>query len=403
MGKSKNRRGWSLVFDDQTSPTASEGDEGLDQKTVIDDGSLGAELAAALEDPRLKNVAITTPPSPTQDLVERTVRAPAPQFSSTSVGGEHLETDPPVPLSGPGMVLQAPPLPVDNESTAPHRQADLGSLMMTRPDTYEEQSLPDRLLEEGTLPPGGLPSVLAPPDSRPSWDEPVLVRATPNVGTRAVPDPARHKFTEEVEKTDLDIAAALGMAPLPANNAPMPVLAPPPPPNNEPKLADVLREVAEEKKGKKKSVGAYREGAQAEDLQRAAATSDSLARIIPVILMVFLLLGAIAVSVRMLRSGEGRNQTHVELRILPIGKGSGPVLRPSEQLTRLNIDTAPPGLLVLYKGEVLGRTPFSVDLPIELLGPAAAEVSSPYYEPWVGEWVPEAKGEFKILATLRPR
>jgi hypothetical protein len=64
MGKSKNRRGWSLVFDDQTSPTASEGDEGLDQKTVIDDGSLGAELAAALDDPRLKNVAVTTPPSP---------------------------------------------------------------------------------------------------------------------------------------------------------------------------------------------------------------------------------------------------------------------------------------------------------------------------------------------------
>jgi hypothetical protein len=183
----------------------------------------------------------------------------------------------------------------------------------------------------------------------------------------------------------------------------MPVLAPPTAPAHEPKLADVLREVAEEKKGKKKIVGAYREGAQAEDLQRVAATSDSLARIIPVLLMMFLVLGAIAVSVRMFRGGEGHNQTHVELRILPIGKSAGLVLRPSEQLTRLNIDTVPPGLLVLYKGEVLGRTPFSVDLPIELLGPAAAEVSSPYYEPWIGEWVPEAKGEFKILATLRPR
>lgn len=403
MAKSKNRRGWSLVFDDQTSPTASDGEEGLDQKTVIDDGSLGAELAAALEDPRLRNVAVTTPPSPTADLVERTVRAPAPQFSSTSLSGEHQETDPPVPLPGPSMTLQAPPMPVDVESTAPYRQADLASLMMTRPDTYEEQVLPNRLLEEGTLPPGGMPSVLAPPDNRPSWSEPLLVRAAPAAAARPTPEPARIKFTEEVEKTDLDIAAALGMAPLPAPNLPLPVLAPPPPPNHEPKLADVLREVAEEKKGKKKSVGAYREGPQAEDLQRAAATSDSLARIIPVLLMVFLVLGAIAVSVRMLRSGESGNQTHVELRILPIGKGAAPVLRPSEQSTRLNIDTIPPGLLVLYKGEVLGRTPFSVDLPIELLGPAAAEVSSPYYEPWVGEWVPEAKGEFKILATLRPR
>lgn len=395
MGNSKNRRGWSLVFEDQTSPTAEDPAEVLDQQTVIDDGTLGAELAAALEDPRLKNVAVTTPPGPLDPNGERTVRAPAPKFLSGSSGAEHSKTDPPERPSG---MLLAPELPGDAD-TAPYSGAALGSLMMTRPDTLHEPVRPDPILDEGTLPPTSGPVLLPPPPPAPA---PPSVGRGANLGKVAGPA-VFERGAEEVEKTDLDIAAALGMAPIPAAGpAPTPVVLPAPPSIAEPKLADVLKEVAEEKKAKRK-VGAPREGVGGEDLHRVAATTDSLARIIPVLLMVGLLLGAIAVGVRMLRRNDTQQATHVELRFLPLGRGAGNVVRPAEAPTRFAIETTPPDLLVLYRGEVLGRTPFVVDLPLTLSGPAVAEVSSPYYEAWVGELQPESGGDYKISAVLRPR
>lgn len=162
-------------------------------------------------------------------------------------------------------------------------------------------------------------------------------------------------------------------------------------------------EPKKKKKEKTAKVSAPREGASNEELANAVVTGDAVARAIPLVLMAFTVLAAIAVSVKLFSKDTGPNQTHVQLRFLPIGKQEGPLVKPSMKPSRFEFDTVPPGLLVLYENEVLGRTPFSADLQIELSPSVAAEISSPYYEAWVGELQKGTMGEYKIYALLKPK
>ncbi|MBK6687110.1 MAG: hypothetical protein IPG45_21760 [Deltaproteobacteria bacterium] len=163
----------------------------------------------------------------------------------------------------------------------------------------------------------------------------------------------------------------------------------------------------EEPKKKKKEratkVSAPREGLSNDELASAVVTGDAMARAIPLVLMAFTVLAAIAVSIKLFSKDTGPNQTHVQLRFLPMGKQDGPLVKPSMKPSRFEFDTVPPGLLVLYENEVLGRTPFSADLQIELSPSVAAEISSPYYEAWVGELQKGTMGEYKIFALLKPK
>lgn len=187
----------------------------------------------------------------------------------------------------------------------------------------------------------------------------------------------------------------------PRGGTPLEALDPVLPP--EPKKEAPKKEPKKKKKeAERERASAPREGASNDELAGAVVTTDAVARMIPIVLMAFTVLAAIFVSIKLF-SKDGPNPTHVQLRFLPIGKQEGPLVKPSMKPSRFEFETVPPGLLVLYNNEVLGRTPFTADLPIELAPSVAAEVSSPYYEAWVGELVKGTLGEYKISAVLKPK
>lgn len=418
---SKRPGGWSMVFEDPTQAAPSEGAENtapslMPERTVAqpaptfdelqaadslektdahlmpdlrhfddDDGdpptiidpSLAAELQLALEpllnrdtdpvlDERLANMAVELEEAADSAPPERTTRSASPfEVRVTPVIDEFSDT-----LLDPAEKTQRSRIPYD-------------------------------LRAEQTLPPPARERVRrAPVDPRVI---PVSQVASPPAG----PAPATSRSSESSERTSLDLAAALGMPPeRPAAKKPSPT---PPTGVPQPELLRVPEagagpalnfQRATPSNGSIRSPAAPRAGLRSDQLAGLASATDRISRLIPVVLVILVVLATIAVSLRLFKP-EVR-QEHVELRFLALG-GTATVTRRSETGTQLIIETDPPGLLVLFDRQVLGKTPFTGSIPLELGPTVAVELSSPYFERWLGEVQRGPAGDYTINVELARR
>jgi hypothetical protein len=340
---------------------------------VIDPG-IAQELKLALVadtdpslDERLANVAVALEAASEGAGLEETLKTPSPFEGPLPprLMPEHIDT-----ISDRG---RAGPPEITQKSKAP-------------PDLMAEQSLP---AEARARIERRIPVV-----ERFSAPRPPPVPATPP----ATP-PSPSSSPAAAERTALDLAAALGMAPEPRSATPRPErrLAEPelrvpdkgaPPPELRVELLE-LREPAKK-----------RDGLRAEQLATLARSTGLLAKLLPVAMGILVLLATVALSLSLLRREE--RQEHVELRFLAIGDDHA-VATHSEVGTPVNIETEPPGLLVMFNRQVLGKTPFNGRIPVELEDKVAVELSSPYFERWLGEVRRGPAGDYTITVDLTRR
>ena len=200
------------------------------------------------------------------------------------------------------------------------------------------------------------------------------------------------------EATHIDIAAALGVgpiAPAASTRTPTPTTGPREPllPSIPlPKVLEQLRPSPDRRPPKGRPV-------DAQDIRRAAATADSVARLIPMVMAAFLLIASALVATLLL-SGRTAAQEHVELRFL--GRpGSAVEDAAADQPSRISIVTEPEGILVLHGRDILGKTPVSLDLPVRLDARVAVELTGPYFERWVGEISPDDAGAYRVHVQLK--
>ncbi len=222
------------------------------------------------------------------------------------------------------------------------------------------------------------------------------------------------------EDTDLDLAAMIGVparAPSVQEPEPEPEPARATPSrggladNAELKvgLDDILEPNAKEKKNvrdrkqpAKKRGPAPRDGPSASQLHRLSDATGNIAKIIPLGLGIFVVIATVLISLSFFETSS--KQKHVELRFLAMGEDEAPALRRvSEGGTRLFVETKPPDILVLYGGKILGKTPLSINIPLEVIGPVGVELNSPYFERWLTQTDRNVTGELRIEADLEVR
>jgi hypothetical protein len=391
MGDKNKPREWSMTFDDRTVPepiadTAPERtiaqampdfarmraseqtdesempdldeDDDDDPPTMIDPG-LAEQLRQALEDSNASRVAKATVPiegsaKSTPESAERTQISPNPfDMRVTPVVNTEDET-----LLDPAEQTQKARIPYDLQA---------------------ELSLPAPAIERRR-------------------QQPIVSR---------LPRPAVPKLPQTPssarEQTAIDIASALGIAPEPSNSAPVPKPSrsnaedPPlhvPDAGPEPFLA--LNRPTE----KAGPHARPSEGLSGEQLGGLAEGTERIARLLPVVLMILLVLSTIAVSVRLFKP-EAR-QEHLELRFLALGQGKA-FNSQTDLATTIVVDTEPPGILVLYDRDILGKTPFTAMVPVELENNVVVELSGPYFEKWIAEVKRGPAGDYTIKVNLTPK
>ncbi|MEO1337146.1 MAG: PEGA domain-containing protein, partial [Myxococcota bacterium] len=206
------------------------------------------------------------------------------------------------------------------------------------------------------------------------------------------------------EATHIDIAVALGVGPAPPVESPtVRPDGPPSPSVNAPllpskSLPQVLNDIRQESARRRARQAMKVDSA---DLARSVATTESVSRVIPAVLMVLLLISSAMVGTLLL-SGRPKAQEHVELRFLTL-RGQPQAAVPSDTPSRVSIATDPPGILVLHEREILGKTPVNLDLPVQLADRVGIELSSPYFERWVGEVTPDDAGAYRVQVELKRR
>lgn len=352
--------------DAQAGPVLQHFDDDDGDPPTIIDPSLAQELQAALEpllqvevasarDARLDNAPVDLDDTSKDAQPERTMKSPSPfDVRVTPVLDEFSET-----LLDPVEKTQRARVPYDLRA---------------------EQTLPPPA-HEPVKKPTPVPKIIAAP-------------VTPPAG----PAPA-----ESSERTALDLAAALGMAPEPA--APKQAT-----PSGAAHEAEKLR-VPEQgvpialgldtaAPGAAKRNARPAEGMRSDQIAGLAQATDRISRIIPVVLAILLVLATIGISIRMFQPDE--RQEHVELRFLALGNQDA-VTQKSDTGTPVIIETDPPGLLVLFDRKVLGKTPYTGTVPLVLDDTVAIELSSPYFERWLGEVKQGPAGDYTINVRLERR
>lgn len=393
-----------MVFDDRTDPP--EDPLGPAERTVaqpMDFEALDpAEATDAHEAPELEGeLDAHDPPTIIDQSLGDAVRALEPQvIDETDPQLDERLDNPPVVLDDDTDDFAAPP-----ERTVRARSpfgVHVEPVLGEHADTLTEASLertqrarvPYDLKAELTLPPSANR-----PKPRPSPVDPVVAPAP----DRPAPKPRASTPADARARTSLDIAAALGMAPEPAPaepkvSTPSPKLEPElrvPEKGGERKL-DLGLEAPASKRGER----GPREGLRSDQLAGLAESTSRISRLIPIALGLLVLLATIAVSLQLLPSRE--RQEHVELRFLAIG-GAGEITARTSVETRLTIETTPPGLLVLFDRQVLGKTPFTAEVPVDFGEGVALELSSPYFERYLGEVRPDPSGAYRIQVDLTRR
>lgn len=148
---------------------------------------------------------------------------------------------------------------------------------------------------------------------------------------------------------------------------------------------------------------APRDGVGTEDLRRLADVSSATAKVIPMVLAVFVVVATLVIAINLFQASSPPTSRHVELRFLATHRGKQTQVLTSEDAptARINIETIPPDILVVHSRQILGKTPITVDLPINLGEEIGVELSGPYYETWVSQIHRDgATDEYKIKAEL---
>ena len=198
----------------------------------------------------------------------------------------------------------------------------------------------------------------------------------------------------------IDLAEALGVRPD----------APPPTREPRPALETSFAEAVEHRRSTPlPRLGApprHRERAETsslgvERLWNLARTSDSIARLIPYGIASFVLL-ATAVVFAAIFAGKPGPTPHVELAFLSLPGQTSPQLDPDAK-TRVRVETQPPGVVVLFGAQIIGRTPCEAELPVRLADAVGVRLRGPYFEEWLNEIERTPAGEFRIQAALETK
>ena len=223
-------------------------------------------------------------------------------------------------------------------------------------------------------------------------------RQTSAVSVRPVPvAERRHR-----ETTHIDLASALGVGPTP----PVESYEPEPPPSAHPQApllasASLPRVLGDLKKDQERIRPTHplKSSPDPGEMRRAAATTEAVSRVVPIVLVVFLIIAS-GVVAALLLSGRTAPQEHIELRFLTL-RGRPIAASSAAEPSRVSITTVPPGLLVVHGREILGKTPLNVDLPLRLPTRVGVELAGPYYDRWVGEITPDDAGTYRVQVELR--
>lgn len=422
----KDRRGWSMVFDDRTDRAADEDQtQTSPERTVAQRAPVFEELeppekTAAHPIPRIASEARNrAKPGPApHDFDQRDDFYDPPTIIDPGIASEigqalAVDTDPAlddrlanmvvaleeaVGSSDPEETLRTPPPQegvtfLDQDFQLPrieeHDDTVFDAGLPPNVEVTQKTKAPVDLMIEHSLP--------AEARARIERRIPVVERSTraqraPPPAASVSPSPAA------AERTALDLAAALGMAPEPAAPRPEPVRPQEPElrvperatPSVEPRGSPLdLREQPKR-----------REGLRSDQLASLASSTSNIAKIIPVILGMFVLLATVMVTVSLMKREE--RQEHVELRFMAIGD-SREVTKASSVGTPVIIETEPPGLLVMFDRKVLGKTPFQAELPLELEDSVVVELTSPYFDRYLGEVKRGPAGDYTIRVDLKRR
>lgn len=222
-------------------------------------------------------------------------------------------------------------------------------------------------------------------------DMSVKGRAVGNVRTHAPSAFGPEEPMRDSERTLLDLAAQLGMAPEPAPS-------PPPPTRARPSGADPAV-------GPLPPLRMTRARPPALDASAPGVKiieGEGLAGLIPIGIAAFVLITAFCVGAWALGWPRGRGTpTHAVIRILPSAEEGAPpaARRPGTNAPLLTVETDPEGVLIVLNGKLIGPTPVTFESPIES-GPLTVELASPYFETWVDKASPEVGVGYRIHAKL---
>ncbi|MCK6551806.1 PEGA domain-containing protein, partial [Myxococcota bacterium] len=220
----------------------------------------------------------------------------------------------------------------------------------------------------------------------------------------------------EHEMTVLDLGAQLGLAPekadvvegssrgvqipAPARTKAEQAALRMPLPEQGAKVAELLEEQAEKERERALLTPLQRSETINQHLPGWLRATEGAAKLIPILIAVGVALATIAIVVTLFsRSGTGGTD-HVTLRFLPV-QSAGPE-NPSLAPPQVTITTEPAGVLVVLDRKILGPTPLSFELPMKA-EKVGVELTSPYFETWIGEVAREPTGEMRIEAKLKRR
>lgn len=297
------------------------------------------------------------------------------------------------------------------------------------------------------------------PIKEPSLPAPIIHKDPATGSRRAIKDRGAVKTRHDAEVTVLDLAARLGLPPEPAGaprdpdappapaasrlrvDGPSPAVVLPPPDVGPSRVAAIpaastradarrtppsgaqvvlplpdetggplgaqgvqvtalLNEEAENQAARPGAAGYKAREAPVDHLPRWLAATQNLAKLIPLVLGIFVVLSTVAVGLLMFQGVGSTTTEHVTLRFLPVKLEPGQHKpSPFEPAPSVRIETEPPGLLVILDSKILGTTPLVVQSAVrgERIG---VEIQSPYYETWIGEAARRESGDLGLNARL---
>src|SRR5262249_3562920 len=128
------------------------------------------------------------------------------------------------------------------------------------------------------------------------------------------------------------------------------------------RIAEILD--GDDKAAHAKKKKPYRRGeTMLEHLPRWLAVTTAGAKVIPVIIGVFVLLATLTIAISILQSRMATGATeHVTLRFLPVNEPTAPDNQYATPPT-ITIETEPAGVLIVLDRKILGPTPLTFESP----------------------------------------
>jgi hypothetical protein len=140
------------------------------------------------------------------------------------------------------------------------------------------------------------------------------------------------------------------------------------------------------------------------DLVAATHTTAAASKLIPILVLVLTTILTLYGVSAFLFSGPVHRQ-HVSLRFVA-AEANQPAFQaplPGDTPRRLVIETVPPGIFVLYGQDVLGQTPLTTNLNLRFSPDTGVELTSPFFETWIGFLEQDNEETYTMKAELLPK